>query len=179
MFNQHLFILSILGLGSTKISIEGLFYAGLTVFVTVFLIIMIKAFGRIETDITGLGTDFNLLTYGFLWDIAVGGFRGESFWSNYSLSNTFLTKELVLSLIIILNTLIMGLNFRLESKVNQCINDNNNATFAHSTSAGATPPPPPLVLPHKKLKIKLFKVFVLALGVVSLLIYLYTNSVWS
>ncbi len=135
-----------------------LFFSMLTVCVTVILIYFVKIFGNIQVSILTMGTDFNLLTYGFLWDTCIKAFRGQEYWNRFSVGSTFLNKSVIFFLIFLVNFLIMVLNFKLESIVNERIANNTNPVWVTQG---------------------ILKPAILTLGVCSLILFLLLNSAWS
>ena len=142
----------------SAINPEEFFYSFLTVFITVILITIVKVFGGISINGTAIGTDLNLVTYGFIWDICTKALRGHDFWPRFSVNLTFLNKPVILLLIFVGNFLIMALNLKLEDIVNQ--RQNTGVQPAWVTQM-------------------LLKPSVIALGVFSLIIFLLLNSAWS
>lgn len=142
------------------------FYSFLTVFITVILITTVKVWGGISINGTAIGTDLNLATYGFIWDICTKALRGQDFWPRFSVSLTFLNKPVILLLIFVGNFLIMALNLKLEDIVNQ----RQNISVQPEQNIRVQP---------KWVTQMLLKPLVIALGVFSLIIFLLLNSAWS
>lgn len=89
-----------------------LFYSLLVVILTVFVVVLVKRYGNIPG--TSIGTDLNILTYGFLCDIAIKAIRGIEYWEKYSPAHVYeLPKPTVLLLIFLINTLLMAWNFKI------------------------------------------------------------------
>lgn len=148
----------------SQINTGDLSFAVLTVFTTVFLIIFVKIFGGIATSGSAIGTEFNLLTYGYLWDTCLDAVRGRAYWPRFDLSSTFLTKPLILLLVCLANFLIMAWNMKIESIINR----RTNASINPSASVNVD-----------RVTKWFLKPMVMALGVLSLLIFLFLNSAWS
>jgi hypothetical protein len=135
-----------------SIKCEEFFYSILTVFVTVILLIVVKEFGNIPTSPLSVGTNLNVLTYGFLWDTSIKALRGQDFWTRFPLNSVFFTKPVILFLIFVVNFLIMAWNLKLEHMFNERIKDKKSQNG--------------------------LKVTIIALGCFSLIIFLILNSAW-
>ena len=103
---------------STKVPItqeheKALFQAGVVVLVIVIVIAVIKRF--IFNRWENIAIEFNLLTYGFLWDVAMKGLNGEKYWSNFP-DNPIFGKNFVLLLIALFNTALLAWNYKLTSQ---------------------------------------------------------------
>ena len=143
-----------------NISAAGFFYAFLSVIGTVILVTLVKVFGNLPTSILSLGTDLNLLTYGFLWDTSVKALRGQEFWSRFPQEDlSFLNKPTILVCIFIFNFLLMAFNLKLEHRVTERKKSNHEKSSSWVTYW-------------------VLKPGVLALGVFSLLIFLFINAAW-
>lgn len=143
-----------------SISIEELIFSISTVFVTVILLIMVKTFGNIPISSVGIGTDLNLLTYGFLWDTCTKALRDQPFWPRLSLEQSFFSKQFVLLIVFTVNFMIMAGNFKLEHQIEKRLKE-----------------PAPS---QRKIRVTnwLLKPFSVASGVFSLILFLFLTSMW-
>jgi hypothetical protein len=131
-----------------------LFYAALTVVVTVFLIIGARVFGNLPVSSPGL--DFNLLTYGFLWDTAIRAIRNIDYWPRFDQKHWPINKASTLVVIALLNLIFLAWNMKLTNHIEK---QSGNA--------------------RNRLYVTLFlKPFSLALGLVALIAFLLINSLW-
>ena len=103
-------------LNSNNVNI--LIKSGLIIFFTILLIYILKFLTNIKVDPISIGTDLNLFTFGFLFDIALKAMEGKEYWSNYSY---LLSKNYLLLIIFTTNALIMMANFKLENHITTVI----------------------------------------------------------
>lgn len=132
------------------ISYIEVFYSILIVLVTIVVVLLIKIFGNIPAST--IGTDLNILTYGFLWDTVIKSVRGKEYWINFEPSLVFeLNKATILLVICLVNTILMAWNFKICHK----------ASIDHS------------------LKTRLIlKPISLVIGMISLFFFLFCRVVW-
>jgi hypothetical protein len=95
-------------------NVEHLTYPILTVCVTVVLIIVIRKYGKLP--VSSMGPDLNFLTYGFLWDTTVKGFKGENYWPYFHPLIGHINKPTTLFIIAVFNLMILGSNMKLAFK---------------------------------------------------------------
>ena len=126
-----------------------LFYAVLTVSVVVGLVAAARAFGKLKP--TRLGPDLNLLTYGFLWDITLKAVRGREYWPNFHADQWPINKATTLLVIALINVVFTAWNMKLDESISA------------KGFAG--------------LKLFLTRVFSLAIGITSLLMFLGISSI--
>ena len=103
-------------------NINILIKSALIIFFTILLIYCLKIFANIKVNLISIGTDLNLFTFGFLFDIALRAMEGKEYWSNYS---QILSKNYLLLMIFTGNALIMMLNFKLEDHIATIVNSSN------------------------------------------------------
>ncbi|ETW93065.1 MAG: hypothetical protein ETSY1_40860 [Candidatus Entotheonella factor] len=87
------------------------FYALLTVFITVLCVIVIRVFGNLPISL--LGPDLNLLTYGFLWDTSSKALRGVDYWPRFVPVIPNINASTTLFVIVVFNLLLLGVNLKL------------------------------------------------------------------
>ena len=144
----------VMGIGA-----EDFFYAFLSVIGTVILVTLVKVFGNLPTSMLALGTDLNLLTYGFLWDTSIKALRGQEFWSRFPQEDlSFLNKPTILVCIFIVNFLLMAFNLKLEYIVIERENSKHGKSWVTNW---------------------VLKPGVLAVGLISLFAFLFLNAAWS
>jgi hypothetical protein len=126
------------------------------------LVVLIKVFGNINCNIVSIGTDFNLLTYGFLWDTSATALRGETYWPRFPSDPSFTKfKPIILLAIFIANFLFMALNLKLVDIVQA---RTQNPTIPTSS---------------RVITKWLLSPAAIALGFVSLSFYILINSAWN
>lgn len=138
----------------SSIDMVDLFYAGLSAFVTVGLIILMRMFGKLPLSL--FGPDLNLLTYGFLWDTSIKAIRGIDYWPNFDPSVWPINKGTTLLVVALVNLILLAWNFKLSHKV--------AATYQKSGRSAYTE--------------WILKPFVIALGMTSLILFLLLQSMW-
>lgn len=142
------------------LNFRALLDSGLVIFFTVLFVYILKKFASISIELISIGTDLNLFTFGFLFEIVLKAMKGEPFWLNYDSQtlSEILPKSYLLLLIFTGNALVMMGNFRLESHI-------DDKTQANSTFRNTS-------------RFKYFlRPLVIFLGIVSLTIYLALTSV--
>lgn len=132
------------------ISEESIFFSGLTVIVTVLLIALLRAFGKLPLSL--MGPDFNLLTYGFLWDTSLKALRGQDFWPRFTPIYEWMNASVVLFMIVLLNLFFLGINLKLADVTER--------------------------MEGKWKKNLLMKPLVLMLGVCSLIFFFFCQAAW-
>ena len=147
-------ILSLINLFNSN-NVDVLIKSGLIIFFTILLIYILKFLTNIKVDLISIGTDLNLFTFGFLFDIALKAMEGKEYWSNYSY---LLSKNYLLLIIFTANALIMMVNFKLENHITTVIGSSNYSM---------------------NLVDYLYRPCVIFLGIVSLSIYLILNLTFS
>ena len=131
-----------------------LFYSMLTAIVTVVLVIGLRVFGNLPVGI--FGPDLNLLTYGFLWDVGIKAMRNVEYWPRFDPTGWPLNKPTTLITISLINLILMGWNMKLADNV---ATRNRNGEKTWYTEG-------------------ILKPFIIAIGITSLIVFLYVNSVW-
>jgi hypothetical protein len=146
----------------TGINLLNLIISLFTVFCTVVLVVLVKVFGNINCNISSIGTDFNLLTYGFLWDTSATALRGQEYWPRFPSDPSYSQfKPIVLLAIFIANFLFMALNLKLVDII-QARTQN------------------PAIPARSRVVTKwLLSPSAISLGFVSLVFYIYINSIWN
>jgi hypothetical protein len=127
-------------------------YAVITVVISVVVILAMRRFGNLPIAL--FGVDLNLLTYGYLWDTAGKALKGAEYWPRWNRALLELNKPTVLFLICLMNLFLLAWNMKLLDKIERSINTN--------------------VL-YTNLALKPFSI---ALGLTSLVAFLFFNSVW-
>lgn len=127
-----------------------LFYAVLTVLVTVAFVIVVRVFGKLPVSL--VGPDLNLLTYGFLWDAAEKALRGAEYWPRFTPLAWNINRGTTLFVIAAFNFIALGANMKLAQRVEKA-----KANFAINW---------------------LLRPLVTALGVFSLLLFLWIQAAW-
>lgn len=143
----------------TLVNRMDLFYAGLAVFFSVFAVALIRYFGNLPVG--RVGTDLNLLTYGFLWDTALKALRPLEYWPRFQQDLWPINKGTTLLVIATCNLILMGFNMKLADRID-----------IRKAKAKAT-----LTFTER---IGLFglQVVSLTLGLTSLLAFLMISSIW-
>lgn len=136
------------------IDLKELFYAALSAFVIVGLITLMRMFGNLPLSL--FGPDLNLLTYGFLWDISIKAVRGIDYWPRFDPSVWPLNKGTTLLVIALLNVILLAWNLKLSRKVETIYEKSGRSKYTEW----------------------LLKPFVIALGIVSLVLFLLLQSMW-
>ena len=95
-------------------------YAIFAVIVTVLILFGVRWYGNIPNS--SLCIDLNLLTYGFLWDVAIKAVREREYWPRFDESLLDLNKGTTLLSIALLNFVFMACNFKLVNKINSSKN---------------------------------------------------------
>lgn len=132
------------------------FYALMAVFVTVILIILARAFGNLPVSSPGL--DFNLLTYGFLWDTTFRAVRGVEYWSRFDPNTWPLNKPTTLLTVALVNLILLAWNMKLAHKIEQYATNSNTKRFYVEW---------------------ILRPFSLAIGITSLVAFLFMNTAWT
>ena len=146
----------------TGLNLLNLIISLLTVFCTVVLVVLIKVFGGINCNISSIGADFNLLTYGFLWDTSTTALRGKEYWPRFPSDPSYTQfKPIVLLAIFIFNFLFMALNLKLVDIIQA--RTQNSASPARSRVVTKW-----ILIPAA-----------ISLGFVSLAFYIFINSIWN
>jgi hypothetical protein len=133
-----------------SLQIQNLFYAMLTVFVTVVLVTLVRVFGKLPVSL--VGPDLNLLTYGFLWDTGAKALRGVTYWPQFKPLIFEINKPTTLFVLALLNLLLLGANLK----------------FAHLVEN----------TPKSARRTWLYSPLVNALGVFSLILFLWIQAMW-
>ncbi|MEP6669104.1 MAG: hypothetical protein ABJF10_08130 [Chthoniobacter sp.] len=97
------------------IDIPSLTYAILTVFVTVWLVVLVRVFGKLPVSL--VGPDLNLLTYGFLWDTAMKALKEQPYWPSFEPLLLGINKPTTLFTIALLNFILLAANFKIAYRV--------------------------------------------------------------
>jgi hypothetical protein len=129
---------------------ENLFYAALTAFVTVFFLVVVRIFGKLPVPF--VGPDLNLLTYGFLWDTTVKALRGAEYWPRFQPLAWNLNRGTTLFVIATFNLLALAANMKLAHRVEK--------------------------LPEGFTRKWLLRPLITALGVLSLIVFLWIQAAW-
>ncbi len=98
--------------------------ASLTVIVTIILVIFLKVYGNLPVG--NIGPELNLLTYGFLWDTVLKAVTG-SYWKHFPQDIENL-KPLVLIGVVLLNVVLMAINFKLAYRLEEGTIENRGLT---------------------------------------------------
>jgi len=98
-----------------SVQLDNLFYAVLTVFVTVVFVTALRVFGKLPVSL--IGPDLNLLTYGFLWDTASKALRGAEYWPRFVPLAWNVNRPTTLFVISAVNLLALGSNMKLAHLV--------------------------------------------------------------
>lgn len=85
----------------------------LLVLLNIVLIIIIKAYGKIPIENTGL--ELNLLTYGFLWETILDAFYGD-YWPNIP-DGLAKYKPIILAVLTFFNFILTIVNFKIAHNV--------------------------------------------------------------
>jgi len=106
-------ILTVSGLSNNEMVLD-IVSALMTVLVTIALLVGIKKFGNIKIGL--VGPEFNLLTYGYLWDTCLLALRGENYWT---LIPSYLIpfKSFLLLAIVLFNAVLMVINLKIANKI--------------------------------------------------------------
>jgi hypothetical membrane protein len=140
---------------------DNLFYAIITVVITVFFVQLIRKFGNVPSGL--VGPELNLLAYGFLWDTTVKALRGVEYWPRFeqfvwSFGNgtaLHVNKGTTLFIMSFLNLVVMGANLKLSNYAEESIK---------------TKP--------KGWRTRLLKCSVTSLGTFSMFLFLFVQSIW-
>jgi hypothetical protein len=129
---------------------QNVFYAGLTVFVTVIFINIIRTFGKLPVSF--VGPDLNLLTYGFLFDTTLKALRGTVYWPHFHSLLGEINRPTTLFVISLINLLALGFNMKLAHQAEKMANS--------------------------RVKTWAMKPLITAIGVFSLVIFLFAQAAW-
>lgn len=98
--------------------------ASLTIIITILLVVGLKVYGNLP--VSNIGPELNLLTYGFLWDTVLKAING-SYWLNFP-KNIENIKPLILIGVILLNIVLMAINFKLAYKLEEGLLESHKPT---------------------------------------------------
>ncbi len=132
-----------------------LFYASMTAVVTVLLVIGLRVFGKLP--VSSFGPDFNLLTYGFLWDTTINAVKGNQYWDRFDPTVWPINKPTTLLVIAIFNLVLLAGNMKLANKVEEIYKQKGRTAYTEW----------------------FLKPVAIALGITSLIAFLFIQSVWS